>query len=201
MADRGALTGSIGAGPEIASVPAPYTLTGSPALTSFQLGAWAEARYAVQNWLEFGLGLLLEAPTTYWHSSVDVVTKSDTYSGTLRSSMWGLSPHVGARLVFNHVWRPVVEVDAGLSARHWGGFQAINPDTRQDYLLGDELLDFWSFQFLGAVGVGLEWAPWTPRAIDHLSISLVPRLQLRLGGGPASWAVMVPITVGWSWYR
>jgi hypothetical protein len=203
QADRAALTGAIGTGPEIASIPAPYTLRGSPALTSFQLGVWGEARYALLNWLELEVGVLFEVPTTYWHSGVDVVTRTctgTTCPGTLRSSMWGLSPHVGARLVFNNVWRPVVAVDVGLSARRWGGFQAIDPE-RHDYLLGDELVDFWSLQVLGAVGVGIEWVPWTPRAIEHLSVSIVPRFQVRLGSEPASWAVIVPVTVGWAWYR
>jgi len=199
-ADRGALTASIGAGPEIANVPAPYTRA-TPSLLSYQFGALPEVRYALQNWLEVELAVLFEAPTTYWFSGADVVTRSGSYPGTLRTKMWGLSPHVGGRLVLNHVWRPVLELDAGLSARRFSQFQAIDA-ARHDYLLGDELSSLWVTQFLGAVGLGLEWAPWTPRALDHLSVSLVPRLQVRLASsGLADWAVLVPLTVGWSWYR
>jgi hypothetical protein len=49
-------------------------------------------------------------------------------------------------------------------------------------------------QLLVAPLLGIEWL-----ATDHLRFSIMPRLEVLLGG-KSTFGVVVPITVGWSWY-
>jgi hypothetical protein len=58
------------------------------------------------------------------------------------------------------------------------------------------LADGGSDELLLAPFAGLEWL-----ATDHLRFSIVPRLELLVGATSGSTlGVVVPLTVGWSWY-
>lgn len=200
-ADRGALTLAGGVSPMLASVPAPYTMAGTKQQRGFEVGPWLEARYALSHRFELGLVGFYEAPATYWHSGVNVIDQGASYPGTLKHQMVGYGALANVRAVFGMIWRPVLALDVGFARRSYSGFMAIDdsdPRSPRDY--GLPLAEYAETQLMTAVGAGLEWSPWTPRWLEKVTFSVVPRLQMRLGG-QSSWAVVVPFTVGWSWYQ
>ena len=194
FADRGAFTLEAGGGGSGLVVPAPWA-NPRRSTPSFAGLAVAGVRYAWSNRLELTLNGFYEPPVIEFHANSTVETDNGAFEGTLRHRLVRFGALAGVRAVFGMVWRLVLGVEAGWSHRGYSELQHIdvaNPDGPADY--GLALPSFTADNFLLAPSVGLEWA-----AGDHWSVSLVPRLHLLIGPEP-TFAVLLPLTLSWSWY-
>jgi hypothetical protein len=194
FADRGALTLEAGGGGSGLLVPAPWA-TPRKVTPSFAGLVVVGLRYAWSNNLELTLGGFFEPPVTDFHNDVTLVTDNGAFAGTLRHSLIRWGAQGGVRAVFGMVWRLVLGFEAGWSHRGYSGLQHIDVGSAEgptDY--GLELAAFDLENVLLAPSLGIEWAGG-----DHWAVSLVPRLQVLLGPEPTV-AVLLPLTVSWSWY-
>lgn len=176
FADRGALTVGAGGGLSLLRVDETQAqpLVGTAIVTQLEL------RYALRHSLELELGGQYEPPATFYHVSG---------SGTLSHRMSGFGAHVGARLVYGMVWRPIVL--GGLGWTHHSASAVSYVDSAGSAYPRD---DSTSDRLTLLAGAGLEWVPG-----DNLAVSLVPRLAL-LVGSSTTWAITLPLVVSWSWY-
>jgi len=160
------------------------------------VGAWGTVRYGLTNNFEFeGLGFW-EAPATFVHGQVTVPSAAGNVTGALTQdvSRWGGA--VGARyIVAGLVWRLPVGLDLGLmhtTATNRDLLNTSNPAGATSF--GLTLGDGASNQLLVAPFAGIEWL-----ASDHFRISVMPHLEFLVGGG-STVGLVVPLTLGWSWY-
>lgn len=192
-ADRGALTVEIG--PAVTVLRAsPSVGTGSGTLGT-SAGGTAGFRYGVSNALELAAIGIWESPATYFHSGVEFRTGAGPVHGTLSEKVQRYGAVVGIRLVQGYVWRLHLGVDAG-----WIRTSFARRDLIDVSILGNEhsfglgLRDRVSDTLVVAPVAGVEW-----QLADHWSISVMPRLEL-LVGGPTKLAAVLPVTVGRSWF-
>jgi len=184
-ADRGALTLELG--PALALVPRSTSpLPGTEAFPVLSPGAALGLRYAPGNHFELGVTGFFEAPVNVSTSllSPDGVVVA-TVSGT--ASSWG--GLLGARYVGGLGWRVHLGAELGWAHREFSGLKvngvagARSGEARQGR---DSMV-------VSAAG-GVEW-----QAGDHLTIGVSPRLGLLLEG-VATLVVLLPVTIGFSWY-
>jgi hypothetical protein len=190
-ADRGALTVEAGGAAVLTRLDPSI---GSGARVDGTLGsAVLGVRYALQSRLELHATAFWSAPARFVNRPVVVTTAAGRFDGDLRREVSRLGVGVGARYVLTGlVWRFPVGFEVG-----W-----VQTATRNQDLVprpgGDS---FVPLQFAGdradrpyvAPFAGVEW-----QVSDHVSLSLLPRLEVPVGGGTA--AVVTPLLLGWSWF-
>jgi hypothetical protein len=190
-ADRGALTVEAG-GTGVLTRLDPSIGSGSRVDGTLG-GAMLGVRYALRSRFEVHASAFWTAPARFVSRPVVVTTAAGTFEGDLRREVSRLGAGIGARYVLaGMVWRVPVGAEVG-----W-----LQTTTRKQDLVprpGGE-----SFVPLGfanqradrlfvAPFAGVEW-----QVVDHVSLSLLPRLEVPVGGG--SPAVVAPLLLGWSWF-
>ena len=193
-AEQGALTVELGGALRLGAV-SPSVGVG-PNVIGTLGGPWLGVRYAFTHRLEVEASAFWEARATYVHESIAVATGSGTISGALTQdvSRWGGAAGLRYALL-GMVWRVPIGFDVGwahVSTTRRDLVDVSNPRAPTSF--GLHLGDGSSDHLLLAPFVGLEWL-----ASDHLSLSVVPRLELLVGTG-STLGVVVPLTIGWSWY-
>lgn len=184
-ADRGALTLELG--PSLAISPRwPAPASGAGGFAAAAPGAILGLRYAPTNHLELSAEGLFQAPAS---GTASVVDAGGVVVATAAASLadWGVL--VGLRVVAGLAWRFHVGADLGwqhlacsrLTLSGPGGGSLPAPGAGRDAAAL-------------AAGAGLRW-----QGSDRLSVAVAPRLEVLLGA-PATLVVLVPVTLGFSWY-
>ena len=192
-ADQGSVSVDVGAGPSVLRVVAPYADTATSQLGSAP-AIWIDGRYALTNWLELSATIFTETNVPFYVAGATITSDAGKLSGTLemRARRYGLLS--GVRLLRGNVWRLIVGADVGWALSAYNSMRLINdsgPAAGRDYglALPDKVVN----SLVLAPSVGLSWVG------DRLSVTILPRFEMLVGGG-TTWAVTIPITVGWDWY-
>jgi len=192
-ADRGALTLELGPSLSLLSA-SPSQGAGATTLATGG-GGTIGLRYALSNALEVGGFALWETAADYFHSGVELSTATGQVRGTLAERAQRYGALAGVHYVRGFVWRLHLGAELGWTREAF---------TRRDLLdvsdpsnvhsfglgLGDRTTDL----LVVAPVAGVEW-----QFADHWSVSVMPRLQV-LVGGSSRVGLLVPVTVGYSWY-
>ena len=184
--DVGALTVEAGGAVSLGQV-APSVGQGD-AVTGTLGGVWTTLRYAVRHRAELQLSGFWYAPATFTQLPVTISGNSGALAASV--TRWGAA--AGLRVIAaGLVWRVPVGLDVG-----WAHTRSSDRDllAASGGSLGMKLGNASADQLLVAPFVGLEW-----QATDRLTFAVVPRLEI-LAGGASTLGVVVPLTVGWSWY-
>jgi len=193
-ADRGALTLEGGGHVAFTDVGVPYGTGANVVGTSG--GGSAGLRYAITNRLELAVGGFWDPAVSYLHQPVALATANGAFSGAMPSRVGGFGAHGGVRYaLYGLVWRFKVGCDLGWAHTYYEQPDLVDvsdPATPVSY--GLKLSNVGLDRLLVAPTVGVEW-----QASDHFSVSLMPRLQA-LFGSQAGYSVVLPLTIGWSWY-
>jgi len=192
-ADQGAITLDAGAGASVLRVVAPYADT-----VSSQVGSapaiWIDGRYALTNFIELTTTVFMETSVPFYVPGTTITSDAGKLSGTLemRARRYGLLG--GVRLLRGNVWRLIVGADVGWALSSYSSMRLINdsgPSGARDF--GLALPDKSVNSQVLAPRLGLSWVG------DKLSVTVLPRFEALLGGG-TTWAVTIPVTLGWDWY-
>ncbi len=192
-ADRGALTVELG--PAFSIIGASPSQGSGSMMLATGGGGSIGARYGLSNELELAATASWEAPADYYHSGVEFGTGGTTLSGTLVERTQRYGALVGARYVRGYVWRIHLGGDIGWmreSFSHRDLLDVSDPGNVHSFGLG--LQDKTEDALVIAPVAGVEW-----QFADHWSVSVMPRLQLLIGGANRV-GLLVPVSVGYSWY-
>ena len=194
LADRSALTLE-GGGSFVATRLSPSPGTGDAVLGSLA-GAEIRVRYALTNRFEIQATGFWNAAATFVNTGVRATAGAGPVTGDLRRDVGRLGASVGARYIATgSVWRVPVGLDAGwLRTRYEKQDLLDRSDPQNPVSFGLRIESGQSDRLFVAPFAGVEWI-----ATDHLSVSVLPRLELPIGGS-SSPALVLPFTVGWSWY-
>jgi hypothetical protein len=192
-ADRGAVT--IEAAPVLTLLPsAPSQGSGSTTMASVA-GGLVGVRYGLRNDLELTAAAFYEAPASYFHAGVRLRTADGSFGGTLAEREDRLGGLVGVRFVRGLVWRFHLGADVGWSRqRYWARDLIDVSDPGNAHSFGLGLAEKSTNAVVLAPVAGIEW-----QITDRWTIAAIPRVELSLGGVNHV-AVMLPISVGYSWY-
>ena len=193
MADQGAVTVDAGAGASVLRVVAPYADSATSQLGSAP-AIWIDGRYGLTNWLELSATIFAETNVPFYVAGTTISSEAGRLSGTLemRAHRYGLLS--GVRLLRGNVWRFIVGADVGWAMSAYSSMRLIDdsgPSAGRDY--GLALPDKVVSSLVLAPSIGVSWVG------DRLSVTVLPRFEMLVGGG-TTWAITVPITVGWDWY-
>ena len=189
-AEPGGLTLEVGGGAAVVRTPAPHS-TGATQLGSAPT-FWIGGRYAVSYQLELTLSVFYEITEPFYVAGTTVMNDTGSTSGTLAMRAKRFGALVGARLLRGNVWRLAVGGEVGWSQHSYSSLALFdNGSPPRDYGLG--LADTSKPSLALAPSAGIVWVG------DKLSVSLVPRFELLLGSR-ATWAVTVPLTIGWDFF-
>jgi hypothetical protein len=194
LAERAALTVEGGGAvvgmrlsPSVGSGDAVFGSLGGPEL---------RVRYALTNRLELQAGGFWNAPASFVNTQVRASTGAGPVVGALRRDVGRLGVLAGARFVLaGHMVRFPVGLEAGWVRTSYTKQDLVDrtdPQRPVSYGLRIEAVN--SNRLLLAPSAGVEWL-----VTDHLSISIVPRLEIQVGAA-SSTAIAVPLAIGWSWY-
>jgi len=192
-ADQGAITLDAGAGASVLRVVAPYADT-----VSSQVGSapaiWIDGRYALTNSIELTATAFMEASVPFYVPGTTITSDAGKLSGTLemRARRYGMM--AGARLLHGNIWRLIVGGDVGWALSSYSSLRLIdqaNPSGPRDF--GLALPDKTASSLVLAPSAGISWVG------DKLSVTVLPRFQALLGSS-RTWAITVPVTIGWDWY-
>ncbi len=193
-ADRGALTLELA--PVLTWWPSVGPAVGSGSgVNGTTGGGLVGVVYALRNDLEFTASGFYERPANFTYPGTTVGTEAGPLTGTLtaRTSRWGLL--AGGRWVHGLVWRWFVGGELGWVQESFTQVDLINvsdPSNPQSYGLG--LADSTSGAFVISPLAGIE-----RQFKDHWSLAFTPRVQVMLGG-VGEIGVVLPVSVGYSWY-
>lgn len=193
-ADRGALT--LEAAPALTVLPSSPSQGSGSATMGSAAGGLVGIRYGLRNDLELTAAGFYEAPASYYHSGVQLETSSGSFTGTLaeRTSRYGAL--VGVRFVRGLVWRLHFGAEIGWShQRYWGRDLIDTSDPSNAHSFGLGLQDETADALVIAPLAGIEW-----QIADRWTIAATPRLEFVLGGANHV-ALMLPVSVGYSWYH
>ena len=186
-ADRGAFTLEGGGALRLGAMR-PSIGTGDQVVGTLG-GAWLGVRYGFTNRIDVQLRGFWDAPATFVQRPVTVNGTSGAL--TQEVSRWGAA--AGVRyVVAGIVWRMPVGFEVGWAHTSVSSRDLVDPATGAS--LGLVSSEGGRDQLLLAPFAGLEWA-----ATDHLTFSIIPRLEL-LVGSQSTVGVVVPLAVGWSWF-
>jgi len=197
-ADRGALTLDVGGGgvATLLQAPAPAGYTTSSQVTpTTALAAMVGVRYALSNGLEVALSGVFQPAVSVFHNGVTLTSADSTpFPGTLAHGYGAYGGAAGVRFLWGSEWRVTAGAELGWTRRLYSGLQQVNDRVSPavDYRLGLANLTVDSVS-LAAVG-GAEWV-----FSDAMSISVLPRVAL-VPGRELALAVVLPVTVAFSWY-
>ena len=192
-ADQGAFTLDAGAGASVVRVVAPYA-----GAVSSQVGTapaiWIDGRYALTTSIEFTATAFLETSAPFYVAGTTITSVAGKLSGTMEMSVRRYGLLAGARLLRGNVWRFIIGCDVGWALSSYSAMRLIddsNPSGARDF--GLALPDKNVNSLVLAPNVGVSWVG------DKLSVTVLPRFEALFGGG-TTWAVTVPVTIGWDWY-
>jgi hypothetical protein len=193
-ADRSALTLEGGAS-FVATRLSPSPGTGDAVLGSLG-GAELRVRYALTNRFEVQATGFWNLSASFVNTSVRATAGAGPVTGDLRRDVGRLGASVGARFIaIGSVWRVPVGLDAGwLQTRFEKQDLLDRSDPQNPVSFGLRIESSHSDRLFVAPFAGVEWL-----ASDHFSVSVLPRLELPIGGS-SSPALVIPFTIGWSWY-
>lgn len=192
-ADQGALTVDVGAGASVLRVVAPHA-----DVISSQVGSvpaiWIDGRYGLSNSFELTVTCFTETSVPFYLAGTTITSDAGKLSGILemRAQRYGLLG--GVRYLHGNIWRLVVGAEIGAALSSYSSMHLIddsNPSGGRDF--GLALPDKTVTSFVLAPSVGLSWVG------DKLSVTVLPRFEAVFAGNP-SWAVTIPVTLGWDWY-
>lgn len=193
-ADRGALTLELA--PSLTWWPSIGPVTGSGAgVSATSGGGMVGLRYGLRHDLELTASGFYEAPADFTNTGTTVGTEAGPLSGTLRAraSRWGAL--VGARWVHGLGLRWFVGGEVGLSRQAFtrvGLVYESNPGSGTRFELG--IPDQTRTALVLSPLAGFEW-----QLADHWSVAFTPRVQVMVGGAGRV-GVVLPVSVGYSWY-
>jgi hypothetical protein len=193
-ADRGALTLELS--PARTWWPRMGSSVGSGSgVNGTTAGGLLGIRYALRHDLELTVSGFYEAPADFTNPNTTSGTDAGPLTGTLtaRASRWGAL--LGGRWVHGLVWRWFVGGELGWAQQTFTKLDLVNvsdPSNPQSYGLG--LADRSRGALIISPLAGVEW-----QFVDHWSVAVTPRVQVMLGG-VGRVAVVVPVSVGYSWY-
>jgi hypothetical protein len=190
FAEPDGLTLEVGGGAAFVRTPAPYS-TGAAQVGSAPT-LWFGGRYGLSHQLELTLTAFYEITEPFYVSGTTVMTDAGNSTGTLAMRAKRFGALVGGRLLHGNVWRLAAGGELGWSQHSYASVALFdNGSPPRDYGLG--LADTSKPSFVLAPSAGVVWVG------DKLSVSLVPRFELLLGSR-ATWALSVPLTIGWDFY-
>lgn len=192
-ADRGALTLELG--PALSMTRAPPSQGSGATIVATGGGGTIGVRYALSNELELAATGLWERPADYFHSGVEFGTTTGTVSGTLAERAQRYGGLAGLRYVRGFVWRLHLGAEVGWLHETFTRRDLLDvSDPGNVHSFGLGLQDRATDSLLLAPVVGIEW-----QLADHWSVTALPRLQIPIGGATGI-GVVVPVTLGYSWY-
>lgn len=192
-ADRGALT--LDLGPSVSLLNAtPSEGVGSATIATGG-GGTIGVRYAFSNALEVGALAVWEAPADYFHTGVAIITPTGTPKGTLAERAQRYSALAGVHYVRGYVWRLHLGAELGWTRETFTRRDLLDvSDPANVHSFGLGLQDQTTDSLVVAPVAGVEW-----QFADHWSVSVMPRVQV-LVGGSSRVGLLVPVTVGYSWF-
>ena len=193
-ADRGALTFEVG--PALTLVRTAPSVGSAPSLAGTMGGGRLGVRYGLRNNLELTASAHWDAPARFYHSDARVAAAGQSLQGTLAETAQRFGAMAGMSLVGGYVWRYHLGLEVGWARQRFSKRDLVDvsdPAAPTSYGLGPA--DVERNAFVLAPRAGLEW-----QLTDHWSISAIPRLEILLGG-VGRMAFVVPVCVGYSWYR
>jgi hypothetical protein len=152
-------------------------------------------RYGLRNDLELTASGFYEAEAGYTHPGATVSTGAGGFTGTLssRTSRWGVL--AGARYVTGLVLRIHVGAEIGWAQQSYTKLDLIDvSDPSNPHTFGLGLANRSKGAMVIAPLAGVEW-----QFTDRWSVSFTPRVQVMIGG-VGRVAVVLPVSLGWSWY-
>ena len=193
-ADHGALTLELS--PALTWWPSMEPAVGSgPGVSGTTAGGLAGVRYALRNDVELTASGFYEVPATFTNPGTTVTTDAGPFTGTLTATTTRWGALFGARWVHGLVWRWFVGGEIGWAQQSFTKLDLINvsdPANPHSYGLG--LADRTRASFVLSPLAGVEW-----QLADHWNVAVTPRVQVMLGG-VGRVAVVLPLSVGYSWY-
>jgi hypothetical protein len=192
-ADRGALT--LDLGPALSLLGAsPSQGTGTTTLATGGGGVLG-LRYALRNELELAGLALWEAAADYFHSGVVLDGPTGSVEGTLAERVQRYGVFGGLNYVRGYVWRLHLGGEIGWLRESYTRRDLLDvSDPANVHSFGLPLQDRTTDSFVVAPLAGVEW-----QFADHWSLSVMPRVQF-LVGGTNRVALLVPVSVGYSWF-
>jgi hypothetical protein len=194
VADRGALTLEVS--PAFTWWPAWGPPVGSGSgVSGWTAGGLLGLRYAVRNELELTATGFYEVPADFTNPGTTVDAGTVPLTGTTRAtvSRWGVL--LGARWVQGLVWRWFVGAELGYAQQQIKGVDLIDvSDPVNPRSFGLEFPVQNEGAFVLSPLAGIEW-----QFADRWSVAFTPRLQVMLGG-VSRVAVVLPVSLGYSWY-
>ena len=193
LADQGALTLDAGAGASVLRVQAPYAESGAAQVGSAP-AIWIDGRYALTNGFELVATAFTETSVPFYVSNSTINSDAGKLTGTLQMRARRLGLLGGVRMLRGNVWRFVVGADVGWALSSYSSMHLIDdadPSGARDF--GLALADKSVNSLVLAPCAGVSWIG------DKLSVTILPRFEALVGGG-TTWAVTVPVTIGWDWY-
>lgn len=194
LADRGAYTVELA--PSFTWWPAWGPPVGSGSGVSGTTGGGlVGVRYALRHELELSVSGFYEAPAEFTNPGTTVDSDAGPLVGTTRAtvSRWGVL--LGARWVHGLAMRWFVGGEIGWAQQRLTKLDHIDvsdPGNPQSFGLG--LPDRSSNSLVLSPLAGVEW-----QFADHWSVAVAPRVQVTVGG-VSHVGVVVPVSLGYSWY-
>jgi hypothetical protein len=192
LADRSAVTLDAGAGASVLRVVAPYADSRASQVGSAP-AIWIDGRYGLTNSIELTATFFAETSVPFYVSDTTITSDAGKLTGTLqmRTRRYGLM--AGARLLHGNVWRLILGGDVGWALSSYSSMHLIVADQYGPRDSGLALADTTASSLVLAPSAGVSWVG------DKLSITILPRFEVLLGSA-STWAVAVPLTIGWDWY-
>ncbi len=192
LADQGAVAIDAGIGASLVRVPAPYA-----DMATSQVGTapavWIDARYGLTNSIEFVGTAFAEPSVPYYVSGTTISSDAGKLSGTLQMHFQRYGLLAGLRLLNGNIWRLIVGADVGFALSACTSLHLIDVGDSNPRDFGLNLPNTTSSSFVLAPSLGVSWVG------DKLSVTILPRFEALIGSS-ATWAVTVPVTIGWDFY-
>jgi hypothetical protein len=158
-------------------------------------GGLVGVRYALRNELELTLTGFYEAPATFTNPGTTVDSGPVPLTGTARASVSRWGALAGARWVQGIVWRWFLGAEVGYAQQSLSGLDLIDvSDPANPHSFGLSLPNRSEGAFVVSPLAGIEW-----QFADHWSAAFTPRLQVMFGG-VSRVAVVLPLSIAYSWY-
>jgi hypothetical protein len=192
-ADKGALTLEIGGGVAVLRAPAQYADN-----SASQVGSVPEivvgGRYALTNWLELSTLAFGEPSESFFVPGTTIASDAGKLSGTLQMKVQRYGLLGGVRLLHGNVWRLIVGADAGWALSMYSSMRLLDDSgasAGRDF--GLSLPDKNVNSLILAPSAGVSWVG------DKLSVTVLPHFEVMVSG-TTTWAISIPLTIGWDFY-
>ena len=192
LADHGALAVDAGVGVSVLRVLAPYADTAASQVGSAP-AIWIDARYGLTNSIELTTTAFAETSVPYYVSGTTISSDAGKLSGTLQMRVQRYGLLAGARLLRGNVWRLIVGTDVGFALSTYSSLHLIDVADSNPRDFGLALPNRTATSLVVAPSLGVSWVG------DKVSVTVLPRFEALIGSN-TTWAITVPVTIGWDWY-